>query len=138
MIENSSRPQAILQAWIPFKEAVGVTRIRNEADYAQTCATVQILLDAVGGDETHPLVDVLDYLSDQMKAYEDERCLIPEASAGETLRFLMDQHGLKQEDLADCAPQSRISEILNGKRQASKAIAKKLAQRFNVGADLFL
>jgi len=36
----------------------------------------------------------------------------------------MDQHGLKQEDLADCAPQSRISDILNGKRPVSKAIAK--------------
>jgi len=34
---------------------------------------------------------------------------------------------LKQEDLADCAPQSRISDILNGKRPVSKAIAKKLA-----------
>jgi HTH-type transcriptional regulator/antitoxin HigA len=54
------------------------------------------------------------------------------------LRFLMDEHGLKQEDLADCAPQSRISDILNGKRSISKEIAKKLARRFHVHADLFL
>jgi HTH-type transcriptional regulator/antitoxin HigA len=52
--------------------------------------------------------------------------------------FLMDQHGLKQEDLADCAPQSRISDILNGRRSVSKEIAKKFARRFSVGADLFL
>ncbi|GHU08379.1 hypothetical protein FACS1894158_17610 [Betaproteobacteria bacterium] len=56
----------------------------------------------------------------------------------EVLRFLMNQHELKQEDLADCAPQSHISGILNGQRGISKVIAKKLAQRFNVSAALFL
>jgi HTH-type transcriptional regulator/antitoxin HigA len=56
----------------------------------------------------------------------------------ELLRFLMDQHGLKQEDLTDCAAQSRISEILSGKRAISKAIAKNLARRFHVHADLFI
>jgi HTH-type transcriptional regulator/antitoxin HigA len=137
-VENIPKPQAILQAWMPFKEAVGVTRIRNEADYAQTCATVEALLDEIGDDEEHPLADVLDFLADQIKAYEDANSPIPDAEPREVLRFLMDQHGLKQEDLADCAPQSRISDILNGKRSISKEIAKKLARRFNVGADLFL
>jgi HTH-type transcriptional regulator/antitoxin HigA len=54
------------------------------------------------------------------------------------LRYLMEQQGLKQEDLADCAPQSRISDILKGKRAISKASAKKLAKRFGVHADVFL
>lgn len=115
-----------------------LTRIRSEADYAQTCATVQALLDEIGDDEEHPLADALNWLADQIKAYEDEHFPIPEAEPREVLRFLMDQHGLKQEDLADCAPQSRISDTLNGKRSVSKEIAKKLARRFNVSADLFL
>jgi HTH-type transcriptional regulator/antitoxin HigA len=50
----------------------------------------------------------------------------------------MQQHELKQEDLVDCAPQSRISDILNGRRAISKDLAKKLARRFNVAADLFI
>jgi HTH-type transcriptional regulator/antitoxin HigA len=54
------------------------------------------------------------------------------------LRFLMEQHGLRQEDLGDCAPQSRISEILAGKRSISKENAKRLGRRFNVRADIFL
>lgn len=136
--ENIPKPQAILKAWMPFKEAIGPTRIHTEADYAQICATLEVLLDEIGDDEEHPLAEVLDFLADQVKAYEDEHFPIPDAEPHEVLRFLMDQHGLKQEDLADCAPQSRISEILNGKRSISKAIAKKLAARFNVGADLFL
>jgi antitoxin component HigA of HigAB toxin-antitoxin module len=44
------------------------------------------------------------------------------------------QNCLKQDDLDDVAPQSRISEILSGARPVSKEIAK----RFHVHADLFL
>ena len=131
-------PQAILQAWIPFKDVVGVTSVRNEQDYAQARATIEVLLDEIGDDENHPLADVLDYLSDQVEAYEDERYAIPASEPKEVLRFLMDQHGLKQEDLSDCAPQGRVSDILNGRRSISKEIAKKLARRFNVSAALFL
>ncbi len=131
-------PQAILRAWTPFKQLVGVTVVRNKKDYAQARATIDALLDVVGDNENHPLADVLDYLADQVKAYEDEHFEIPEAVPSEVLRFLMEQHGLKQEDLGDCAPQSRISDILSGKRSISKEIAKRFAHRFHVRADLFL
>lgn len=138
MIYAPPNPQAILRAWLPFKQLIGVTSVRTEEDYAQVRATMDALLDVVGDDEDHPLADVLDYLADRVKAYEDENFQIPEAAPDEMLRFLMEQHGLKQEDLSDCAPQSRISNILSGKRSISKEIAKKLARRFRVRADVFL
>ena len=137
-VENIPQPQAILQAWMPFKKLVGVIQIRSEDEYRHVCAMVEALLAEIGDEESHPLADVLDFLSDQIKEYEDARYPIPDAEPREVLRFLMEQHGLKQEDLADCAPQSRISDILNGKRPVSKAIAKKLAERFNVSAGLFI
>lgn len=137
-IKTVPSAQAILQAWIPLKELLGVISVHSEADYAQARATIDRLLDEVGDDEGHPLSEVLDYLAEQVKAYEDEQYQIPPAPPGELLRFLMDQHGLKQEDLSDCAPQGRISDILRGTRSISKEVAKRLAQRFNVRADLFL
>lgn len=130
--------QAILRAWMPFKQLIGVTAVRTDGDYAQARATIDTLLDEVGDDESHPLAEVLDYLADQVKAYEDENFKIPEATPNEVLRFLMEQHSLKQEHLTDCAPQSRVSDILSGKRAISKEIAKRLAHRFHVRADLFL
>jgi HTH-type transcriptional regulator / antitoxin HigA len=130
--------QEILNAWLPFKKVVGVISVRTEDDYAQARATIDALLDEVGDDDDHPLADVLDFLSDQVKAYEDGHVQIPEAAPNEVLRFLMDQHGLQQEDLKDCAPQSRISDILRGERSISKEIAKRLAHRFHVHADIFL
>lgn len=131
-------PQAILRAWMPFKKLVGVTSVHSAKDYAQASATIAALLDEVGDNENHPLAEVLDYLADQVKAYEDENFQIPQAQPSEVLRFLMGQHGLRQDDLGDCAPQNRISDILTGKRAISKEIAKRLAQRFNVRADAFL
>jgi HTH-type transcriptional regulator / antitoxin HigA len=41
----------------------------------------------------------------------------------------MELQELNQEDLADYAPQSRISEILNGKCTIDKEVAKRLAKR---------
>ena len=130
-------PKEILKAWKPFKEALGVTSVRSEREYARARATMDALLDEIGDDERHPLAEVLDYLADRIRAYEEEHVRISDADPGEVLRFLMEQHGLKQDDLGDCAPQSRISDFLKGKREISKEVAKKLAARFNVRADLF-
>jgi HTH-type transcriptional regulator / antitoxin HigA len=129
---------AILRAWLPFKQLIGVTSVRTKADYRQARATLEVLLNEVGDDENHPLAEVLDYLADKLRAYEDERSPIPAAPPQDVLRLLMEQHGLKQSDMADCAPQGRISDVLSGRRAISKALAQRLAQRFGVRADLFL
>lgn len=69
---------------------------------------------------------------------EADHVTIPEASPREVLHFLMQQNGLTQTDLADCAPQSRISEILSGKHEISKEIANALATKFAVNVGVFV
>jgi HTH-type transcriptional regulator / antitoxin HigA len=96
------------------------------------------LLNEIGEDENHPLADVLDYLANQIVVYEAEHTKIPDAEPREVLRFLMEQQGLTQSDLADCAPQSRVSEILNGRRDISKELAKALAAKFEVNVGVFV
>ena len=134
----SQETQAISQAWLAFKEKIGVTSIHTEADYERARAIMDALVDEVRSDEEHPLADLLEYIGEQMWAWEEEHVHIPEAPPHEMLRFFMEQHNLTQADLADCIPQSKLSEILAGKRSISKAMAKKLAQRFHVSPDLFL
>ncbi len=138
VVKTVPEPRALLRAWLPFKKLVGVTSVRTKAEYGRATATINALLEEVGDDENHPLAEVLDYLADQVKAYEDAQVKLPEAEPREVLRFLMAQHDLKQEDLKDCAPQSRISDILNGRRAISKELAKNFARHFRVHADLFL
>ena len=65
--------------------------------------------------------------------------MIPDAAPNEVLRFLLDQHGLKQSDLAaEIGGQSVVSDILNGKRAINARQAKALAARFGVSAVAFL
>ena len=128
----------LLAAWTPFRNALGFSAIKTAKDYKRATAVIGQLLDEVGENEKHPLAEVLDYLANQIAVYEAEHVNIPDASPRDVLRFLMEQHGLTQTDLADCAPQSRISEILNGKREISKEIAKALANRFAVNVGVFV
>jgi HTH-type transcriptional regulator / antitoxin HigA len=111
---------------------------RMAKDFGQASAVMNQLLDEVGEDESHLLAEVLDYLSNQVVTYEADHVSIPDAHPRDVLRFLMEQHGLSQSDLADCAPQSRISEILNGRREISKELAKALAKRFGVNVGVFV
>jgi HTH-type transcriptional regulator / antitoxin HigA len=128
----------LLKTWMPFRDALGFSSIRTERDYKRASAVMDQMLDEVGEDETHPLAEVLDYLSNQVEAYETDHVKIPDEPPRDVLRFLMEQQGLNQSDLADCAPQSRISEILNGRREISKDLAKALAKRFGVSVRVFV
>jgi transcriptional regulator len=49
----------------------------------------------------------------------------------------MERHGLKAADLASLEDPGNLSRILNGNRQISKTLAKKLAERFGVSAAVF-
>jgi HTH-type transcriptional regulator/antitoxin HigA len=54
------------------------------------------------------------------------------------LRFLMEQHGLKQKDLVDIfSTPSIVSEVLNGKRELSKEHIRRLSARFHLSPELF-
>ena len=131
-------PEKLLKAWLPFRAELGVASVRTKRDYEKASKVMFQLLDLIGEDETHPLCGVLDYVTAQIMEYEDEHVHIPDADPVDVLKFLMEERNLKQSDLADCLPPSRISEILNGKRKISKNIAKILAQKFKVHADVFI
>jgi HTH-type transcriptional regulator/antitoxin HigA len=128
----------LAHAWESWRSVVGVIRVDTPWKYERAVKLINTIIDEIGQDETHPLAEVLDYLGDLVKAYEDVHVVIPPAPPHEVLQFLMEEHQLTQADLADEVSPSHLSEILSGKRAISKASAKKLAQRFHVHADVFL
>ncbi|SMB85508.1 helix-turn-helix domain-containing protein [Deinococcus hopiensis] len=113
-----------------------ITRIQDEAQYKRALKLVEELWPLAQGDDA--AATLLDLVAERIEAYEAQQDPVPATTPAEALAFLMEQHGLKQKDLAQFAPQSVISEILNGKRKVSKAIAKGLAERFKVSIDVFL
>jgi HTH-type transcriptional regulator / antitoxin HigA len=55
------------------------------------------------------------------------------------LAYLMDQHDLSRADLVPLlGTASRVSEILNGKRDLSMTMVRRLRERFHISADLLV
>ena len=73
-----------------------------------------------------------------IEAYEEEKHAIPEASAVDVLRTLMEANGLRQKDLASIfGSESVVSEVLSGKRDINKNHIEKLSKRFSVSPAVF-
>jgi HTH-type transcriptional regulator/antitoxin HigA len=112
--------------------------IRDETDYARAVDQLNELIDVVGTDEAHPLYEFLDTLGTLVARYEDEHHVMPPATGAEALRYLMEEHGLRQSDLPEVGSQGIVSEILRGKRDLNVRQIRALAQRFHVNAAVFL
>jgi HTH-type transcriptional regulator/antitoxin HigA len=70
--------------------------------------------------------------------FEEKRYRLPRAQPLDVLRFLMEQHGLKQKDLKDVfGTPSIVSEVLSGKRELNKDHIERLSERFHVSPELF-
>lgn len=128
----------IATTWAAFDDAAHLQPIRNDADYERLVALMDQLVDRVGDDEAHPLAGLLAIVSELVADYDRDHFAIPAGEPRETLRFLMEQHGLRQADLADIIAQPNLSAILNGHRAISRDVAKHLAERFGVSVDVFL
>ena len=112
--------------------------MRDEADYARAVDQLNELIDLVGTNEDHPLYEFLDTLGTLIERYEDEHHDVPPASGADALRYLMDEHDLRQSDLPEVGSQGIVSEILSGKRELNVRQIRELAQRFHVDPAVFL
>ena len=69
----------------------------------------------------------------------DDKIELPKVAPYKIVRHLMEHKGLRQADLLPVfGSRSVASDVLNGKRQVSKAHARKLADYFHLPADLFI
>src|SRR5271157_5039450 len=74
-----------------------------------------------------------------IRFYDDRHHQLPQTTPDAAIRALMEEHGLKQADLLPIFGSRGVaSDVINGKRELSKAHIRKLAEFFQVPADLFL
>ena len=74
-----------------------------------------------------------------IEAYERSRWPRRRPTLPDLLTYLMDQHGLSRADLVPLlGTASRVSEVLNGKRELSMSMVRKLRERFQISADLLI
>ena len=115
-------------------------KITTEQDYNKFVVLLEDLLER---DATEMLSEqeglLLELLMVLVQDYEREHTNIPEASPLDVLRFLMEANSLKQSHLVDVIGSSGVvSEVINGKREISKAQARGLGELFQVSYKLFL
>jgi HTH-type transcriptional regulator / antitoxin HigA len=74
-----------------------------------------------------------------VRDYEARNIDIPEAEPSAVLRLLMEQHDLRQTDLAKIfGSQSNVSEVLSGKRDINAQEARSMGKRFRVSPAVFI
>ena len=128
----------LLPAWEQFRVATEIAPIRSEAHYARMTAMLEHLLDTAQGDERHPAMELADIVGDLIEDYEARHHPLPEATGVQALKFLIEQHGLRQSELPEIGSQGVVSEILGGKRELNLRQVRALAARFGVSAATFV
>jgi HTH-type transcriptional regulator/antitoxin HigA len=101
VIERHLDLKSVQSAWKELTKLVPLGPITGKKDYEQRVRVMDELLERIGSDESHPLMPLLDLLTKQIEAYEQEHHNLPDATPAEVLQYLMEEHDLKQTDLAE-------------------------------------
>ncbi|HVC29464.1 MAG TPA: transcriptional regulator [Gammaproteobacteria bacterium] len=121
-----------------LRAVVPLGTLRTNKDYARATEMLDAILDEIGDDERHPLAELADALSVFVEKYEAEHVRIPEAKPAAVLKFLMQEHGMRQADLPQIGSQGVVSEVLAGRRSLNSRQIKRLAKRFGVSPAVFV
>jgi HTH-type transcriptional regulator/antitoxin HigA len=109
--------------------------IENDRDHAEAKALIERLM---GSDDAADQARMAAQAR-LIEAYERARWPRRSPSLPDLLTYLMDQHGLSRADLVPLlGTPSRVSEVLNGKRELSMSMVRKLRERFRISADLLI
>lgn len=74
-----------------------------------------------------------------IERYEQERYPVPDGTPHENLIAAMEHRGITQAELSKIiGSRSLTSEILSGRKEISKAVAKKLAALFRAPIEMFI
>lgn len=135
---NAVRVDPIATAWETFQAASGLGHIADERHYDQVIELMNRLANDGAMDPDHRLHGMFMLAADLVRQYEQEAYPTPEINGVEMLRFLMEQHDLRQTDLVqEIGSQGVVSEILSGKRELNKSHIAALSRRFSVSPAVF-
>lgn len=138
---NASEIKGLTPAWraLEANAAVKLCAVRSARHYNDMIEFMNTLIDEIGDREDHALAGLLNVVTIFVRDYEEHQVTMPQVSPSAALRVLMDQHELRQVDLAALfGSQSNVSEVLSGKRSINARQARALAERFSVSPAVFV
>lgn len=113
-------------------------KILRTEEENERCTQVLRELDGRLDDLTVGEKEYAELLTLLIEDFEQRHYQLPQATPTSVLRFLMEEHGLMQKDLASIfgAP-SIVSEVLSGKREMNTEHIRRLSERFHVSPEVF-
>ena len=134
--------RAVASAWQTLEANLGPIGLAFTPENADAMmARVDSLLDVAEAQQApEALHHLLAALSDWVAEYERMKAPVaPSLSGRELLRYLMDENGLRQQDLGSLVGgQSVVSDLLSGRRQINARQAMALGHRFRVNPAAFI
>ncbi|MFQ5965530.1 MAG: type II toxin-antitoxin system HigA family antitoxin [Candidatus Scalinduaceae bacterium] len=115
-----------------------ISTINTKAHYKKVVKLLNKLIDEVSETENPSIESLIDTLGTLIKDYENRNIPEPEGDPIGCLKYLMEEHGLKQSDLRELGSQGIVSEILSGQRRLNVRQIKALSKRFNVSPATFI
>ena len=126
----------ISKIWPSIKAIFSVPH--SEKEYQFLVKILDNLIDEIGANENHELSPVMETIGNLVENYEEKNYKINEGTPIDSLKYLMQEHGLKQSDLIELGSQGVVSEILTGKRTLNIEQIKKISKRFHVSPVVFI
>ena len=119
-----------------------ILTIETQADYTQAMEVIETYLAKGSVNLTETDLAELQGLSLLVERYEEEHYPMPVESAAlpEMIRLRMFQGNLKQRDTAKVLgiTETRLSEVLTGKRKVNIDLAKRLHAKLHIRAEYIL
>jgi HTH-type transcriptional regulator/antitoxin HigA len=110
--------------------------IKTEEDYNTSVRRIEVLW---GAKKDTPQGDELDLLVTLVESYEMKHYPIAPPDPIEAIKFRMEQMDMTKADLVQyLGSQSRVSEILNGKRKLTLGMIKSLYKGLKIPAEILL
>ncbi len=132
----NSQLENISKAWPTVKAVFSVPHSKEA--YQVLVKILDDIIDEVGDNQNHKLAPVMETIGNLIENYEIQEYRINESSPDEVLKYLMQEHGLRQSDLKEIGSQGVVSEILTGKRILNIEQIKKISNKFHVSPLVFI
>lgn len=128
----------LMEQYRRLRAVVPLGRIRTKKEYERAVGLLDATLDEIGEDEKHPMAELADAVGVFVERYEAEHSPVPAGRPADVLRFLMNEHRLRQSDFPEIGSQGVVSEILANKRELNTRQIRELARRFGVSPAVFV
>jgi len=115
---------------------MNIKPIRTKKDYNDALARMEKIWGAKNGTREGDELDILATLIDK---YEEAHYPIEAPDAVDALKYLMKEKGIERKELEKAiGDKSKVSEVLNRKRELSKRMIRTLHELFGIPYEILM